>query len=95
MSIHFFLFVCKFISKSLIIYPFILCSVDQALAVQYEMDFQHCMMRMVDGPEKQMPLIEQTNKYKERLEYFSMKLAVDSALTMDPGNHLSFQISIA
>ena len=49
------------------------------------MNFDKCMMRMVDTSAKQMALIQQTIKYKDRIDYFGMPLAVDSSLTMDPG----------
>lgn len=56
----------------------------QVLAVSYKTEFQRCMMKMIDSPEKQMTIIKKTNNYKDKIEYFGMSLTIFSCLTMDP-----------
>lgn len=69
----------------------VLCREKHALHVDYKMNFHKCMLRMVLSNEKRLEIMQQIIKYKEKLGYFSMPLADDSSLMMDPGKILSIQ----
>lgn len=82
-------YICMFVSC----YIWIHCREKCILAVEYKVNFHKCVMKMASSTEKQLEIFQQTMKYKEKLDSFSMAMTIDSSLKINSGKRLSTHLS--